>query len=575
MKLNRRITILILFLSCIIPAILYLVYLFKFGVDIPFLDQWLFAPMLKAFYSGENWLQYLFEQHNEHRIVVPRLIFLFLAKLTDWNTFGEMVTSFLVCLLNFGLIWLILKQTNIKSKLILIPLSWIIFTLGQWQNIIWGWELAWYLAVFGILSAVLYLSKTPFSNWYIIPAIIGAIIATFSLANGLLVWPMGLFLLWFLKSKPGMKTNLAFIWLVIGIFICGVYFMDYAKPGHLPPLSAALIEPLKFLRYILANLGAGLGGGDLTQCTVIGVLLVLIFGIAVYLLKRISKERMYELMPWIILGLFVIVSSTSIAVGRVGRGAGQAISARYVTITSLLIISDIVLCLALLKEYARKDLIIGLNAVLYVLIIFGLFTTTKMAWGMGRQTYLERMKSVAYLKQFEYAPDNALALLFYPDPPYLVRDASRFLKEKKLSIFRKSEDFNLSAYREINPPKEFPIGIIDGMEIISVPTGGPSLPSEHIFHVWGWAIDPTAGKSPKAVFILCDNNILGRAYSGNTRHDVAKIFQNDNLITSGWDFFIPKKLIPSGAHKFTARILFLDSLNYIDVSKEIIIPLHY
>jgi hypothetical protein len=383
---------------------------------------------------------------------------------------------------------------------------------------------------------------------------------------------MGLFLLWLLKVKSEKRTNLVFIWLFIGIFICGIYFMDYAKPGHLPPLSAALNEPLKFLQYVFANLGAGLGGGKLSQSTVMGFLLVLIFAGVVFWLKNISKDKLYELMPWIMLGLFAIVSSSSIAIGRVGRGAGQAISARYVTITSLLIVANIVLCLSALKEYSRLKLNIALNIFLYAIIIIGFVTTIPMAWGMGRQTYLERIKSVAYLKQFEYAPDNALALLFYPDPPFLVRDASRFLKEKNLSIFKSDTEFNLSAYREISPPKEFPVGIIDGLEIISVPTGEPSLPLEQILHIGGWAIDPVTKKIPKAIFILCDNLVLGRAYSGSTRPEVARAFRDDGLIISGWEFFIPKKLVPSGTHKFTARILLNNGFNYVDITTEITIP---
>ena len=576
MRNNKQLSGVILVIGILTPIFLYLYYLFKFGVDVPFLDQWLFVPLLKAYYSHENWLPMLFEQHNEHRLVFPRLVFLLLAKLTDWNTKVEMFTSWVVCFFNFTLIWLILKQPNVKSKWILFPLAWIVFSICQWQNIIWGWQLQWYMAVFGVLAAIFFLIKTPVSNWYFVPAVIGGILATFSLTNGFLIWPMGLLQLWFLRDKPVKRINLILIWLLIGIFVCILYFMDYAKPGHLPALSVSLDKPLKFVQYMLANLGAGLGGVKLIQSIIMGSILVSIFAVVFFLLRNISKERLYELMPWFILGLFSILSAASIAIGRVGRGVGQSLSSRYVTIAALLIIADIILCLTVLKEsrnnHLKRRIIVPLNVILFAGILIGLFTTIPLAWKLGADTYLERMKSVSYLNQFEYATDEALGLLFYPEPPFLLREGARFLKQKKLSIFRKHEEINLNNYQEITLPKEFPIGSIDKLEIVVVPVEGESAPPEQVLHISGWAIDPVAKKIPKAIFILCDNRLLGNAYSGTTRPGVAKAFQDDDLMTSGWEFFTPKKQVPSGTHKFTARILLMDRYNYVDITKEVTIP---
>lgn len=576
MKSNKQLLGVILVIGILIPIFLYLYYLLKFGVDVPFLDQWLFVPLLKAYYNHEGWFSMLFEQHNEHRLIFPRLIFLLLAKLTDWNTKIEMFAGWIVCIFNFGLIWLILRQTRIKATWILVPLAWIVFSVGQWQNIIWGWQLQWYMAVFGVLAAVLFLIKTSVSNWYIIPAAISGILATFSLTNGLLIWPMGLLQLWFSKDKPVKKINLILIWLLIGVFIFIAYFMDYTKPSHLPALSASLAEPLKFVQYMLANLGAGLGSGTLIQSIIMGAILIAIFIVTFFLVRSLSRERLRELVPWFVLGLFSIFSSASIAIGRVGRGVGQSLSARYVTIASLLIISSIILCLTLLKEsknnYSKYKNMVVLNIVLFACILIGLFTTIPMAFEMGRQTYLERVKSVAYLNQFEYASDEALSLLFYPDPPFLLREGARFLKVKRLSIFRNFEEFNLSNYKEISPLKEFPIGFIDKLEVINVPVEGESAPSEQVLHIAGWAMDPVTRKIPRAIFILCDGRLLGRAYSGATRPAVAKAFQDDCLMTSGWDFFVPNKEVASGTHKFTARVLLTDRYNYADITKEITIP---
>ncbi len=54
---------------------LYILYLItRYGIDVPFLDQWEFVPLLGNFRSGALSFHDLWAQHNEHRIFFPRLI---------------------------------------------------------------------------------------------------------------------------------------------------------------------------------------------------------------------------------------------------------------------------------------------------------------------------------------------------------------------------------------------------------------------------------------------------------------------------------------------------------------------
>jgi len=59
-------------LTATIPAVLALYFVHKYGVSVPFWDEWNDVPLLDASYRAIPPLSALFEQHNEHRIFLPR-----------------------------------------------------------------------------------------------------------------------------------------------------------------------------------------------------------------------------------------------------------------------------------------------------------------------------------------------------------------------------------------------------------------------------------------------------------------------------------------------------------------------
>src|SRR5436190_1531208 len=72
-----RRAILVLLLLC--PVISTLVYIARYGVNVPFLDDWLFIEFMQKYMTQGITLHDLFAQHNEARILFPRLVMLGLA----------------------------------------------------------------------------------------------------------------------------------------------------------------------------------------------------------------------------------------------------------------------------------------------------------------------------------------------------------------------------------------------------------------------------------------------------------------------------------------------------------------
>src|SRR5688500_18403456 len=103
-------TILFAFLA-LCPALFIARLISRYGVDIPFADEWTWIPFL--FTAHEHALTFadFFSQHNEHRYFFPKLVLLVLAPLTSGNTKGAMFFSLALTLLTSGALWYLLCRT--------------------------------------------------------------------------------------------------------------------------------------------------------------------------------------------------------------------------------------------------------------------------------------------------------------------------------------------------------------------------------------------------------------------------------------------------------------------------------
>jgi hypothetical protein len=82
------------------PPLLIGFLIFRDGVDLPYLDQWDgTAPLFEKMAAGTLGFADFFVQHNEHRILFPRLMFFGLGRLTHWNVRAELFVIWFLALL--------------------------------------------------------------------------------------------------------------------------------------------------------------------------------------------------------------------------------------------------------------------------------------------------------------------------------------------------------------------------------------------------------------------------------------------------------------------------------------------
>jgi hypothetical protein len=345
----------IVVLAVLVPPLYIMALLIRYGVNAPFWDQWELVTQIQKLHQGTLTLGDLWSQHNEHRILVPRLIMLGLGMVTGWNIIGETYVSLVVAVGSTGLLVAILWQTvagRLGRRLTFVLTGfvvWMMLSPVQWQNWLWSWQIAWFLSVLGVTATIWLISQWP-GRWPVrlrLWAAGGAaIIATYSLASGMFVWPIGLAML-VLRREPRSRW---LGWTIAGAAVIASYYVGYSDPPSHPSKALFLHRPKQAIEYLFVYLGRPLGV-DLHMTMVLGGALFMLFLVATgYLLVR-HRQGAVDLIAWWALATYGLISAATTAVGRVGLGVEQGFASRYSTVSTLFTIATLVLVVQAVKIY--------------------------------------------------------------------------------------------------------------------------------------------------------------------------------------------------------------------------------
>lgn len=422
----------------IIPAAISLIFIKEYGVNVVYWDQWEIVPLFDKLFTGHLSFTDLFAQHNEHRIFFPRLVMLFLGNLTQYNNLEEMYFSwFLLCitviiLLKFYTRYFGTTQVSIAK---FIPATWLIFSLRQWENLLWGFQVTWFMVIlFSVLSLYL-LSTGTRPGWRLWLAIISAVVCSFSSAQGLLVWPIGLIqiLLTMWPQRKEFKRlyiKILSVWCLTGILAYIAYFVGYAKPPYHPDLFYFLSNPFSAITYLLVATGSPLAI-NITSATALGiVVLALYIFTTTYLISRKLMNSPY--VPFFVsLILFALFTTVILMISRAGFGPDQALASRY---TSLIMLGIIGLYLMIISIELTGKIKPFLSGFIIALIALGIITTYSHAIVFdGKNIKDSRTLAAEYLSNVEIPNDDNLKTL-YPNPK-VVRDRVMILRKYHLNVF--------------------------------------------------------------------------------------------------------------------------------------------
>ncbi|NES03447.1 MAG: hypothetical protein F6K22_11695 [Okeania sp. SIO2F4] len=177
----------------ILPAVVIGILIITYSVNIPYWDQWNLMPHLfiKISQNSLSW-QDLIAQHNESRKLFPRLIFLGLAYLTNWDVRYEMLAIFLLaCLVSLNIYRL--NRLTVKFKifptlLIAFLANILIFSAIQYDNWFWGIQLVVFMPIACITTAISVVYSRLNLRYKFLICMMLCIISTFSYSNGMIAW---------------------------------------------------------------------------------------------------------------------------------------------------------------------------------------------------------------------------------------------------------------------------------------------------------------------------------------------------------------------------------------------------
>jgi len=412
-------------LLSLLPIVSVAAYIYFLGLNIPFWDQWANVSLLMKQQQGILSIADLFAQHNEHRPFFPRLIWLVLARLTHYNVKAEQWTNLLIALAAFGFfiqrslrLW---REYKVIVPPALIPLlSLLVFNLGHRESWLQGFQTVVFLGMACIVMGFfLIVEDSPIS--YSIAILLG-IITTFSMANGLLYWPIGLIII-LLTAASKTRTIKIISWLVFSTLCIGLFLQHWTTTATINPayLFAHLFE---WLIWILNFLGAPLLAFWYIAW-IFGALSVGLYGLV--LVKAIKANLWKPMLPYLAISLFILITTFSISLGRMEFGLRQSTVSRYLTMSVWYWASLLVLLpLSALKPPYLHLLNLFFTASLVFLTIAG-------GWVGYVRLYQRILPAYETVISGQTVSEDVLAAI-YPTPAE-IRTQIDFLRENKLSAW--------------------------------------------------------------------------------------------------------------------------------------------
>jgi hypothetical protein len=315
-----------------------------------YLDQWdnLAACMTESA-QGRFW-RWLFSLHNEHQLVIPRLLFL-----ADAAFFGASNRMLYVWILlnQIAFLWIFYRMMGSmewrgwKRFACLLALCIPLFSSTQLENFSWGFQVQFvnvYLFAFisfWLMSAHL-LKPDP---WRLAAAIASGVAASYSMSNGLLVWPLLILGCLFFRAP---KSSLVWVLVVFTLVLAG-YLSGARTPGPGPaPSISETLSGASFYQYVMIYLANPLGKKSFTLATWMSAgSLITLFSLILMAWKQAAWRR--ENLTLITTCLFIGGSATFTSLGRSRYGLLQATAERYTTPSLIFLCCIALLCLIALR----------------------------------------------------------------------------------------------------------------------------------------------------------------------------------------------------------------------------------
>jgi hypothetical protein len=489
--------------------------IYSLFVPIPFFDEW-------EFVSPEVILRYLFEQHNEHRILFQRLVILADFYLANGT---ELFSIFVTLLIQGAHVALLVGPTAkmIQGWSLRLASAGIVatflFSATQYENFSSGGG-AQFAGVYA-LATIAFLCLTTIRSWVgIVFAASAGLAASYTLANGLLVPLLLTVLSWWMGRRRTQTAALG----VVAVIIWAVYLEGYTPIGEdSSSLSMLITQPWRLVLYQVAFIGSPMASAIAITAKAeevvryalavalgaTGVVILACIPVQQFRLRLLSSPPTQILL---FVMIFVFLTGAMTALGRSALGFEQLFAAsRYGT--AVLIFWASLFLYAVL--WATQKQIPILCATVAALIL-----------SAAQPFYIEKAKSDLHLRAqaasaiLANAFDSDALRQVYPNPERVLNQAA-VLREQHSAIFSARWanwlGKHLNDYAQIDAA-DLCAGHLDEIRPVPITRGHPQA-----WRADGWAWDAFRHGIPDAILITNgDNTIIGFGIPGEYRPDVRR-----------------------------------------------------
>jgi hypothetical protein len=263
-------------LGLAVPVLGYLWFLHTFALNVIFWDQWsdVYTVSHVSLSDLHVSLGNLWAQHGDHRIFFPNLIMIVVADLTHFNVVVEEYLSAIFLIAATGLFVLAHRRRAPTTPLLYYcPLVLLLLTVNQVQNMLWGFQMAWYLVLLA-LAVTLYLLDSPrLTTLVLVAALATAVVGSFSSLQGLMIWPAGLVLLLLRRRRWPVLTA----WVVGAVVTTALYFrhFQFNQVTSCNDSGWDLSHPAASVKFFFFTLGSVIGAPTADRGLLTGMGLVL------------------------------------------------------------------------------------------------------------------------------------------------------------------------------------------------------------------------------------------------------------------------------------------------------------
>jgi hypothetical protein len=231
------------------PLLFLICLLHRYAVDVPTWDSWELAPIITQAHTGRPFLDDIFQQQQEARPVIPKLLVVLLAAFCHWHLTFEMALSVIFSAASIAGIYVLLRQSALGPRAIAISLfliALLIFAPTYYEVWLTGGDFSSFLPAFWLVAALVVAGTNLSITGKFIGCAVLSFAASFSLAHGLLLWALT-FPLVLVTGKVVRWKSWLLLWLVPCAACAGAYFWDYRAPAYLPHF-APVVAPVDYLQ---------------------------------------------------------------------------------------------------------------------------------------------------------------------------------------------------------------------------------------------------------------------------------------------------------------------------------------